>query len=628
MVGTAKVDLFVDDNDLSSRIKTVSMYESADDWFVHAVLENGEPTSGVLTELDGRRVPVKFRFVSERGEEGGEEILFPWRFGKPALSYRLNEENNGELILYDTGRLGRDNSKGDASDEDTQHTVIGTIAVAESVGGIITNQPFSEGELTIFSGPSAELHRMARAAEIEFERGREVQSVTSPGFILLLASGAASSYRLLYNSGINVGDGSLLRSSLILLPLAVEYFIKYLLVRESGPLPRKHKTHMLLKLFDALPFSAQKKVDDFFKDELEQTGRSPDSHSIRVCLMRFRNAFTAMRYLFDPENANTSIHLQNPDHVIVLTCVMNALERACGGPHDFRSIGGDNSSNPERELKFRENESRQYSGSMYGIVDSLHNATEAMRQLEDYLPNGFMWPTDVDVSPGKVTVEWAQTPLRESGRITLGDSVRLDATPAGVTIRAFFRQEYPYMAVVNEEFKADVMAALLIALTRDWSWEVGGDGTVTWGSPTTKPLPSDDPSASDPGQENSGISLSEAGLDTISCQVGSLEVRGRGVPRMSAIWNNPISKSSVTILVPFTDEVETWVNGIVHNEEEGCILSFEVVYEDANKTAQLAISGEGGVWPHPFGRNGIVVIVITDIPYLHRKATDLTQPGL
>ena len=628
MVGTSKVDLFVDDNDLSSRIKTVSMHESAEDWFVHAVLENGEPTSGVLTGLDGLRVPVKFRFVAERGEEGGEEILFPWRFGKPALSYRLNEENNGELILYDTGRLGRDNSKGDASDEDTQHTVIATIAVAESVGGIITNQRFAEGEITIFSGPSAEFHRMARAAEIEFERGREVKSVTSPGFILLLASGAASSYRLLYNSGINVGDGSLLRSSLILLPLAVEYFIKFLLVRESGPLPREHKTHMLLKLFDALPFSAQKKVDDFFKDELEQTGRSPDSHSIRVCLMRFRNAFTAMRYLFDPENANTSIHLQNPDHVIVLTCVMNALERACGGPHDFRSVGGDNSSHPERELKFRENESRQYSGSMYGIVDSLHNATEAMRQLEEYLPNGFMWPTDVDVSPGKVTVEWAQTPFRESGRITLGDSVRLEATPAGVTIRAFFRQEYPYMAVVNEEFKADVMAALLIALTRDWSWKVRGDGTVTWCSPTTKPLPSDDPSASDPGQENSGISLTEAGLDTISCQVGSLEVRGRGVPRMSAIWNNPISKSSVTILVPFTDEVETWVNGIVHNEEEGCILSFEVVYEDANKTAQLAISGEGGVWPHPFGRNGIVVIVITDIPYLHRKATDLTQPGL
>ena len=39
---------------------------------------------------------------------------------------------------------------------------------------------------------------MARDAEIEFEREREVRAVTSPGFVLSLASGAASSYRLLY----------------------------------------------------------------------------------------------------------------------------------------------------------------------------------------------------------------------------------------------------------------------------------------------------------------------------------------------------------------------------------------------------------------------------------------------
>ena len=218
MAGTSKFDLFVDDNDLSPQIKTVSMYESATDWFVHAVLENGEPTSGVVAGLDGRRVPVKFRFVIDHTEEGGEEILFPWRFGKPTLSYRLNEENSGELILYDTGRLGRDNSEDDVPEEDAQHTVTGTIAVAESVGGVITNQHTAEGEITVFSGPSAEFHRMARDAKIEFEREREVRAVTSPGFVLSLASGAASSYRLLYNSGINAGDGSLLRSSLILSP--------------------------------------------------------------------------------------------------------------------------------------------------------------------------------------------------------------------------------------------------------------------------------------------------------------------------------------------------------------------------------------------------------------------------
>ena len=60
MAGTSKFDLFVDDNDLSPQIKTVSMYESATDWFVHAVLENREPTSGVVVGLDGRRFPSNF----------------------------------------------------------------------------------------------------------------------------------------------------------------------------------------------------------------------------------------------------------------------------------------------------------------------------------------------------------------------------------------------------------------------------------------------------------------------------------------------------------------------------------------------------------------------------------------
>jgi hypothetical protein len=126
-----------------------------------------------------------------------------------------------------------------------------------------------------------------------------------------------------------------------------------------------------------------------------------------------------------------------------------------------------------------------------------------MRQLEEYLPNGFMWPTNVDVSPGRVTVRWAQAPLKEPGRTTLGDSVCLEATPAGVTMRAFFMGEYPYATGVNRQFEADVMAELLIALTRDWDWDVKEDGLITWHRPMAKPLPSDGPSVSDPGQENS-----------------------------------------------------------------------------------------------------------------------------
>ena len=112
-------------------------------------------------------------------------------------------------------------------------------------------------------------------------------------------------------------------------------------------------------------------------------------------------------------------------------------------------------------------------------------------------------------------------------------------------------------------------------------------------------------------------------IDTVSCRVGSLAISGRGVPRMSAMWNNAIGKSSVAILVPYTDEVEDWVHAILRNHEEGYVQSFEVVYEDADETARLVMSGEGAVYPHLFGRNEIAVILVSDVPYLHRKATDL-----
>ena len=334
-MGTSRLDLFVNGNDTSSQIKKVETHESTTDWFIHATLENREPTSGILADFDNRGVSVKFRFTVTH-DEGEEEISSPWRFGRAASAWRLNEEHDGELILYGTGRLGRDGSKDVNLGDDTHHTISGTITAMESVSGVITNERSEEGEITWIRGPSAEFERMVRDAEIEFKRTEEVRRVTSPSFVRFLASSAASSYRLLYDSGISMRDGSLLYSSLVLLPLAVEYFIKYLLIQEFGPLPKEHKTHMLLKLFDALPFPLQRMIGDNFEDEIRKTGRSGDSHNIRVCLMRFRNAFTTMRYLFDPENANTSMHLQEPNHIIILMCTMNALERVCGGLLNFR----------------------------------------------------------------------------------------------------------------------------------------------------------------------------------------------------------------------------------------------------------------------------------------------------
>ena len=117
-------------------------------------------------------------------------------------------------------------------------------------------------------------------------------------------------------------------------------------------------------------------------------------------------------------------------------------------------------------------------------------------------------------------------------------------------------------------------------------------------------------------------------IDTKSCRVGSLVVPGKGVPRFSVMWNNPIGKSSIAILVPYTDEVEEWVRKIALNHEDRYVRSFELVYESEDKTAQLIMSGEGAVYPHLFGRDEIAVIAIVDVPYLHRKAVDLTpEPG-
>ena len=55
----------------------------------------------------------------------------------------------------------------------------------------------------------------------------------------------------------------------------------------------------------------------------------------------------------------------------------------------------------------------------------------------------------------------------------------------------------------------------------------------------------------------------------------------------------------------------------------GYVQSFEYVFEDEDRTARLTFSGEGAVYPHLFGRNEIAIIAIVDIPYLHRKATEL-----
>ena len=119
------------------------------------------------------------------------------------------------------------------------------------------------------------------------------------------------------------------------------------------------------------------------------------------------------------------------------------------------------------------------------------------------------------------------------------------------------------------------------------------------------------------------MNLSELGLETVECQVGSLIVSGRGVPHISAMWNNEIGKSSIAFLVPLTDEIEDWVLNVSKNQEDGYVRSLRAVYEDEDRTAQLVMSGEGEVYPHIFGRNGIAVVFVVNIADFKRKAIEL-----
>ena len=138
---------------------------------------------------------------------------------------------------------------------------------------------------------------------------------------------ALSSYRLLNDGGVSHENTELLYSSLIFLPLATEYFMKYLLIKGTGTFRDEYKTHKLLALFDFLPPDLQESIDEAFRNELENIGRKRTFQDLRVFLRKSQDAFTAIRYLFDPQLAKRYRHMIQPEHTAVLACVSNALER-------------------------------------------------------------------------------------------------------------------------------------------------------------------------------------------------------------------------------------------------------------------------------------------------------------
>ncbi len=114
-------------------------------------------------------------------------------------------------------------------------------------------------------------------------------------------------------------------------------------------------------------------------------------------------------------------------------------------------------------------------GSMYGVVDSLRSMTDAMEQLLQYLPEDFVWPQLVSVSPYSVNFDWGH---RDSFEEPLGKpAVWIIAAPEGVVMNANFRPGWPECGA--SAFDAEIAAGWLLELTKGWEWGASREGGHT-----------------------------------------------------------------------------------------------------------------------------------------------------
>ena len=309
------LDLFINGHDISHHVGDWGRCEeTAAEWTLHTELIRNPDSSDLLKPLSGRKVQVKYRLRSNTS-------VGPWSSGEGMLNWRFTQNGNEELILHGTGQL----KKGASRTQVIGTPVPATISKTTSIGGRVIKRDTTVGEISLVEEDAQQ--KAIRETQVRLAQEAEIQAITSPEFVLFLANSALSSYRLLHNAGTSERNGDFLYASLIFLPLAAEYWVKYLLIKTGGQFKDEYKNHKLLNLFDYLPFCIQEQVDDEFKNELENIGLDRAAHYIRMFLMKSQNTFTALRYLFDPRNAETSRHLLRPEHISVLTCVANALER-------------------------------------------------------------------------------------------------------------------------------------------------------------------------------------------------------------------------------------------------------------------------------------------------------------
>lgn len=315
IIHSRAIDLVIEGNDISQYLAPgLHLEESRAEWTVHVELVRNQHTPSFLRPLNDRKVSVEYRRVAE-GSIG------PWRSGYAEVSWRMTEAGTEELILHGEGRLTTAQSK----TKNSGGTITAQVTKQIMVAGRVT-QMEELGEATIAFVEEDPQEKALREEQIRIDQEAEIIALTSPSFILLLAQSAHESYRVLSDSGISQGNGRLVYSSFIFLPLAIEYYMKYLLHESKGTFKGEYHTHKLLKLFDFLPHNLQESIGRRFMDELESIGRDHVSQNLRVFLKKSQNAFTVIRYLFDPKYAKASRHLIEPENIAVMQCVLNALK--------------------------------------------------------------------------------------------------------------------------------------------------------------------------------------------------------------------------------------------------------------------------------------------------------------
>ena len=118
----------------------------------------------------------------------------------------------------------------------------------------------------------------------------------------------------------------------------------------------------------------------------------------------------------------------------------------------------------------------QGQGSMFGVVSSMRNMIQAFEELLRFLPDNFIWPTILEVSPFSAYAEWGRRDTTEERMVK---SVWMVADPSGVRMNANFRPGWPECGAAD--FDARTAAGWLQELTKNWEWSASqSDGRSTY----------------------------------------------------------------------------------------------------------------------------------------------------